>query len=397
MTGEMMRQLSWILPLGCACLEVAFASAAAGLVPGKAFDRLITIWLENQDYSKTILDASITDLARRGILLTSFYAHTHPSQPNYLAAISGDYFGNDHDDMVHIPKNVSTVVDLLETKRISWAGYFEDYPSPGYMGNYSKGSSGDDSWDYVRKHNPFVSFESVFTEGERLLQLQSFRDFQRTFKAKLVPQFVFMTPNMNNDGHNTSLKYATDWSYKFLKPLLDDKAFDEKTLIMLTFDESEDYSKPNQIVTLLLGSAVPKALKGTQDDTFYTHYSMLSTIQNNWGLPHLGRYDVGANVFKFVAEQTKYKKNRDPVNRKEVNSSVSYPGLLHSDPAKVLPIPIPNSKLIGAGGRPILDSIKSTWASAFKGDWQTPYDGSGKVFDGDEHLPEYKTAAANRP
>ncbi|KAK3986631.1 putative acid phosphatase [Cladorrhinum sp. PSN332] len=384
----MMRPLSLILLLG---------GASAGLVPGKAFDRLITIWLENQDYSKTILDASITDLARRGILLTGFYAHTHPSQPNYLAAIGGDYFGLDHDDMVHVPENVSTVVDLLEYKSISWAGYFEDYPGPGYMGNYSKGSSGDDSWDYVRKHNPFVSFESVIVEGERLLRLQSFRDFQRAFAAKQVPQFVFMTPNMNNDGHNTSLKYATDWSHKFLKPLLDDKAFDEKTLIMLTFDESEDYSRPNQIVTLLLGSAIPSALKGTQDGTFYTHYSMLSTIENNWQLPNLGRYDVGANVFKFVAERTKYKKNRDPENRRAVNNSVSYPGLLNSDPAKVLPIPVPNSKLIGAGGRPVLDSIKSTWASASMGSWQTPYDGSGKVFDGDKSPPEYKTAAANRP
>jgi len=161
-----------------------------------------------KDYAKSVLDPSITDLARRGILLTGFYAHTHPSQPNYLAAIGGDYFGLDHDDMVHIPQNVSTVVDLLEYKNISWAGYFEDAPGPGYMGNYSKGSSGDDSWDYVRKHNPFVSYESVIMDGDRLLQLLSFRDFQRAFAAKQVPQFVFMTPNMKNDGHNTSLVCA---------------------------------------------------------------------------------------------------------------------------------------------------------------------------------------------
>lgn len=203
-----------------------------------------------------------------------------------------------------------------------------------------------------------------------------------------VPR-TFLTPVLQ--------KYATDWSHRFLQPLLDGKAFDERTLIMLTFDESEDYSKPNQIVTLLLGSAIPPALKGTRDDTFYTHYSMLSTIQNNWDLPNLGRYDVGANVFKFVTDQTKYKKNRDPENRRRVNNSVSYPGLLNSNPAKALPIPIPNTKLIGAGGRPVLDSIKMAWSSATTGDWKTPYDGSGKVFDGDKNPPEYKPAAANPP
>lgn len=85
-------------------------------------------------------------------MLTRYYAHTHPSQPNYLAAIGGDYFGNNHDDYVRIPQNVATVVDLLEWGNITWAGYFEDLPSPGYMGNASDGSTGSDGWDYVRKH-----------------------------------------------------------------------------------------------------------------------------------------------------------------------------------------------------------------------------------------------------
>jgi acid phosphatase len=52
---------------------------------------------------------------------------------------------------VRIPDNVATIVDLLEAKNISWAGYFEGIPSPGYMGNWSV-SSKDEGWDYVRKH-----------------------------------------------------------------------------------------------------------------------------------------------------------------------------------------------------------------------------------------------------
>lgn len=136
--------------LGLACLEVA--TSARIIVPGKAFDRFITIWLENQDYAKVAVDAKISDLKRQGILLTRYYAHTHPSQPNYLAAIAGDYFGNNHDDSVRVPQNVATVVDLLEWKNVSWAGYFEDAPSPGYMGNHSDGSTGNGGWDYVRKH-----------------------------------------------------------------------------------------------------------------------------------------------------------------------------------------------------------------------------------------------------
>lgn len=107
------------------------------------------------------MEPSIADLKRKGILLTRFYAHTHPSQPNYLAAIGGDYWGLDHDDMVHIPENVSTVVDLLDYRNISWAGYFEDMPGPGYMGNYSDGQTGNGTWDYVRKHK-YEHVESGF-------------------------------------------------------------------------------------------------------------------------------------------------------------------------------------------------------------------------------------------
>lgn len=197
-----------------------------------------------------------------------------------------------------------------------------------------------------------------------------------------------------NDGHNTSNKFAADWAHKFLQPLLDPKAFDEKTLIMLTYDESEDYSQPNHIVTLLLGSAIPPALKGTEDSTFYTHFSLLSTIQNNWMLPNLGRYDVGANVFQFVADASGYTKNKEPANAASVNNSISYPGFLHTEPTNRLDIPIPNDKLIGAGGLPILDKIKQKWAGDIKKVGKTPYDGSGNVHDGD-NPPVYNPPKAN--
>ena len=161
----------------------------------------------------------------------------------------------------------------------------------------------------------------------------------------------------------------------------------EKTLILLTYDESETYSKPNKIVSLLLGGALPKSLKGTTDDTFYTHYSILSTLENNWSLPNLGRYDVGANVFDFVAKQTGYK-NHD-VDRSKVDLSVSYAGLLNS--GEQLDIPLPNPYLIGAGGRGILKTLPEAWLNPAGGHVNTPYDGSGNVSDGRNSRPLYRT------
>lgn len=55
------------------------------------------------------------------------------------------------------------MVDLLESKEITWGGYFEDQPGPGYMGIASEGSTGNGTWDYVRKHKYVSSFTHGFT------------------------------------------------------------------------------------------------------------------------------------------------------------------------------------------------------------------------------------------
>jgi acid phosphatase len=83
--------------------------------------------------------------------LTEYYGLTHPSQPNYIASVGGDYFGLNHDAFVRIPQNVSTLVDLFDTQNIDWRGYFEGLPGPGYMGEGSTALDGS-GWDYVRKH-----------------------------------------------------------------------------------------------------------------------------------------------------------------------------------------------------------------------------------------------------
>jgi acid phosphatase len=110
----------------------------------------LNLTLTPQDYSKVSVNSDIADLTRQGILLTEYFGLTHPSQPNYIASVGGDYFGLNNDDFVRIPENVSTVVDLFDVKGITWAGYFERLPGPGYMGQGSTGRDG--RWDYVRKH-----------------------------------------------------------------------------------------------------------------------------------------------------------------------------------------------------------------------------------------------------
>ncbi|KAK6981604.1 hypothetical protein R3P38DRAFT_3460170, partial [Favolaschia claudopus] len=104
----------------------------------------------------------------------------------------------------------------------------------------------------------------------------------------------------------------------------------------------------------LLGQAVPLNLRGTTDDTLYTHYSTVSTVQANWGLKSLGRQDTNAtvsNVFSFVAEKTGYKNVEVPspaIPRvPQFNLTGVVPGALTS--AQFTPFAAPNLKAKGAG------------------------------------------------
>ncbi|KAL1619944.1 hypothetical protein SLS56_009911 [Neofusicoccum ribis] len=269
------------------------ASEVATLSPtsfakGKAFDRIAIIWLENTDYDKAVGDPNLAWLASKGVTLDNYHAVTHPSQPNYLAAIGGDYFG-----MNLTPATLASVSGAQQDPDLAAYRLVKAYPNPTTGANM-----------YVRKHNPAVSYGNVLNAPERLSVTKNLTLFQQDLEAGTLPQWMFITPNMTSDGHDTSVTVAGAWSRTFLEPLLDNPKFMNNTLVLLTFDENETYTIQNRVLAILLGDAVPESLVGTTDSTFYDHYSEIATVEANWELDTLGRFDVGANVFSFVAEQT---------------------------------------------------------------------------------------------
>ncbi|KZW01632.1 hypothetical protein EXIGLDRAFT_709905 [Exidia glandulosa HHB12029] len=330
------------------------------LVPGKAFDRFIQIWLENTDFATAASSPVFQTLAKQGITLTQYYALTHPSEPNYCAAAGGDFFGMHDDNFYSIPKNISTIVDLLDAKDVSWATYQENLPFDGYTGfnytqtNYFNASAGQYAY-YVRKHNPVMFYNSVMGNETRGLRVRNFNDFANDLNANKIPQWSFITPNMVNDAHDTTIDFAADWLQFWLMPLLGNKNFNtNRTLILLTFDESETAREGNRLFTLLLGGSVPTKLHGTNDTLYYTHYSALSTVENNWGLGSLGRGDTNAtlsNVFTLVANATGYTKNVNVTNPPQNNDSGMIPGPLN--PAFFQSFTAPNTSATGAGGGPV--------------------------------------------
>jgi hypothetical protein len=76
-----------------------------------------------------LADVSIVNFKyfpEEGQILEHIFAVTHSSEANYTATAEGDYFGLNGNQFIQVPKNVSTIVDLLEDKGISWGFYQED-------------------------------------------------------------------------------------------------------------------------------------------------------------------------------------------------------------------------------------------------------------------------------
>lgn len=175
-------------------------------------------------------------------------------------------------------------------------------PYTGFEG-YSWVNQQTQANDYMRKHNPPILYNKN-TSPRRLSYQKNLTQFFDDLENERLPQWSFITPNMTSDGHDTSVTTAGLWSRNFLEPLLSNSYFMERTLVLLTFDENHTYNIGNRVFSILLGGAVPEELQGTTDNQYYNHYSDISTVEANWDLHTLGRWDVGANVFKLVADHT---------------------------------------------------------------------------------------------
>jgi acid phosphatase len=282
------------------------AARAATRAKARHFDRVVIIVLENADYERALQDPNLTALAARGASFTNFHALFHPSYPNYLAMIAGTDFGVHRggsfvgDKQVNFPDDSGhkTIADRLIAAGLDFKQYAEELPPDTCPWNFSGLHVSDGRGNYVRRHVPFLSFREVQEKlCDRVIRVDSSRSdifFVADAKKGLVA-YSFYTPNMNHDGHDTTVQVAGAWVRKFL-----DDTFPEElrpgTLVVVTFDESGG-NEDNRIFTLFLGDMVKDASQ--QDPAVlkrhYTHYNVLRTIEDNFGLEPLTTNDRAAS------------------------------------------------------------------------------------------------------
>ena len=249
------------------------------------------IAMENHSYSQVWNRSStpyITSLGRAYARASNYYAITHPSLPNYLDLYAGNNYGITNDcspsSSCHI--SATNLADNLDAKGLTWKGYMESMPSPCYLTT---------SGSYAPKHNPFVYFDDIYTNSTRC----SSHDVPYTAlagdlaSASTTPNYSMIVPNLCNDMHDCSVTTGDNWLKAHLPAILNSPACTvDKCLLILTWDE-DDGSQGNQVLTIFAGSGAKTG--GVTSAVSYTHFSMLRTVENIFGLPTQTSNDAAAS------------------------------------------------------------------------------------------------------
>jgi len=267
------------------------------------FDHVVLIVLENRGFSGVIGNKDmpyLNSLAQNNVLLTNYYAITHPSLPNYIALVSGST-QNITSDCTNCFVDQPNLADEIESSSRSWKAYLESMPAPCFVG---------DSDPYAQKHNPFLYFDSIRLNASRCEKsIYPMTQLDADLAANQLPNFSFIMPNLCDSGHDCGPSTADNWINNMVSRLQSSSALGQNSLIIITFDEANDGDKASccglgkgggRVATVLIS---PQAKAAFADDTEYSHYSLLKTVLTAWNLPNLGK-TVNASVLAIKAPWT---------------------------------------------------------------------------------------------
>ncbi|MCU1493761.1 MAG: phosphoesterase family protein [Acidimicrobiaceae bacterium] len=257
------------------------------------------------------------------------------------------------------PATVPTVANQLTAARLGWKGYMQDmgnvasresavcaHPVINTQDQTQSAVAGD---GYVTRHNPFVYFHSIVdnqaycdahvvplgsTTGVLPPSVPAGTTGLATDlkSASTTPALSFVVPNLCNDGHDfpctnqpsgaSALADVDTFLATWVPKITSSPAFKQNGLLVIAFDESGgpqsdssaccgEVAGPNSPLPGITGpgggrtGAVllsPFIRGGTVSSVPYNHYSLLASIETEFGLSRLGYAtrvpaSFGADVF----------------------------------------------------------------------------------------------------
>src|SRR5690242_9756443 len=307
-------------------------------------DRAFVIVLENHSEHSVIGDPNtpfISSLADQYGLAANYFGVTHPSEPNYVAMISGSNWFTNNDNPANRFDHTN-LVDELDAARISWGAYMEALPADDPLADFWPSASQP---LYASKHNPFALFTDIRNDPARVAGIKPYTSRAADLNSRNAPRLVFITPDQCNDMHggvsaaiaghpetpcpfNSANDDPNDIRLKnnadaFVKgavtTIMSSRAWTRHSAIFIVADEGDftgnavnggwdspagccdspvlpkgdpdiSASWPGGVYGGALVPAVVVDQSGPRhfvSNTAYNHYSMLRTIEDAWGLPEL--------------------------------------------------------------------------------------------------------------
>lgn len=266
--------------------------AAQMLVP--RYDHVFVIVEENKSYADIIgkSDApALNALARDYGLASKMYAVAHPSEPNYVALAGGSTFGI-RDDGPYTVNSVAapSIASQLDAAHLTWKTYAESIPSPGFRGTFAG--------EYASKHVGLLNFVSVQRDPGLSRELVGFDRLWSDLRSDTAPAFAFVIPNLCDDMHGAPecpdspalVRRGDRHAHSIVSRIMASPLWRERgnAAIVITWDEDDDGTGPGggHIPAIVITNHGPRH---AVDGTPYTHYSLLRTIEDAFGIrSHLG-------------------------------------------------------------------------------------------------------------
>ena len=236
----------------------------------------------------------VTSLATDYGSATKSYAFAHPSLPNYLAIVSGSNQGVTQDQPPSAGNfpNVPTLADQLAAAGFSEKAYAESLPT----------DPTDDAGLYAVRHNPWEYFpHAKITVADASTMIGA-------LDATNPPDFVWYTPNLTDDGHtgvpvNTAGQQLADteaFLARFIPGVQATPWYRAGGQIVIEWDEALgsdssgiDGGSGGHVATIVVSDALKASPR--QDPTPVDTFGILRSIEDRYGLPHLGNAADAAN------------------------------------------------------------------------------------------------------
>jgi phosphatidylinositol-3-phosphatase len=270
-------------------------------------------------------------LRPEGELLSGYSLLTGAGLPNGIAAISGqppnaqteencptfgefpansavDDKGVVPGDGCVFPVEALTLADQLVSGRFRWRAYIEgmvdEAGKPDTCVHPDFGGADEPvQGGYAARHNPFVYFHSLLDLGDCAVNDVSLDQLGADLKKlESTPNYALISPNLCNagvtgqcaagtpDGAASADAFLSQW----VPEILDSPAYEKDGLLIVTFGEvnptdpaagAPPPTGESKVGALLLSRFVSP---GATDPAPYDPYSLLRTVEDLFGLDHLG-------------------------------------------------------------------------------------------------------------